>query len=999
MGVRSLTLALAGVLLALIGASPAAACDWNKTGSGGTLTWDDPGNWDNCGSTFPSGAGVDASKAVGPGNTIRLTTDIMINDFELLAGALDTSASGALSTLTLGGVFTFGDAAINGSGGGSTNGGSVVANGSAMLDFGVHRLIADTTLVNNGAMTWVGGELNMQGGGSGQANLENGPAGTIDLQADLLMRNGFFVNQGTFTKSAGAGTATISSFIDNMATGIIQVSSGTLLLTQGLAIEKTNAGILRATPALAGVPNVLSFNGFTVKNAGGTISADADSRVEFENTTVDEGTISSVGTGELQSMGGANEFNAFTLPAGSTLALPGQQTRFRGTIINDGLIRASRAGQNTMALEGDNNLATTADDVTFNGTGMIVLDSSGGNARIAAGSSPNERLVNGPTHTITGGGTISPVNRLNVVNQGVIEASDPAVVLNIDVLGQRDDAIAALFNTGTLRATGGATLQIDPSRVDNSGGTLLAEAASTVLIRQSRVDGGTLTSTGDGMLLVPEAASGFGTSILDSVTVSAASNLRIEGRGDRVVFLGTIVNDGTITVDNAGAGSFTAFSIGGDNDLGTVIDDVTLSGGGTLKLEGDNGRAQIVGDSVDQRVINGPSHTIVGPGELGGNALEIVNQGRIEGFLNIGSNVIQQASGTFSIDIRSLTDFDQIDVNNADITLGGTLELAFKGGYAPSAGDSFDLMLLDGGRVVTENSMMLRPLGLDPGAQLTTTFDATTSTYTLDVLNDTSTSPPTLVASVLPASRSVQVGPGKATAFVTIINSGSQNGTSCSIAPTTVVDASFLYQTTDPATNALTGSPDTPVDIAGNGSQSFVIALTPNSPFGPTDMVFDFDCANSDPAPLFPGINTLLLSASATPVPDIIALAATVSNDGIANIKPSTKIGVFTVAVTNLGSADTFDVVAELSDPTLPVAITLCETDPVTSLCVNPDPPAADPVRLTIGELATPTFGFFLQGIGDDVPFDPVNNRIFVRFIDSGGVERGTTSVAVRTFE
>jgi streptogramin lyase len=87
-----------------------------------------------------------------------------------------------------------------------------------------------------------------------------------------------------------------------------------------------------------------------------------------------------------------------------------------------------------------------------------------------------------------------------------------------------------------------------------------------------------------------------------------------------------------------------------------------------------------------------------------------------------------------------------------------------------------------------------------------------------------STSP--LVAAVLPSSRSVEVG-STATAFATIINSGSSTASGCAVAPVTSVPASFVYQTTNPATNALTGSPNTPASIAAGGSQSFVIAFTP----------------------------------------------------------------------------------------------------------------------------------------------------------------------------
>src|SRR5580704_39892 len=67
-----------------------------------------------------------------------------------------------------------------------------------------------------------------------------------------------------------------------------------------------------------------------------------------------------------------------------------------------------------------------------------------------------------------------------------------------------------------------------------------------------------------------------------------------------------------------------------------------------------------------------------------------------------------------------------------------------------------------------------------------------------------------LLASMLPSSRSPEV-PHAAAAFATIINSGSSAATGCAIAPLQYVPvSSFQYQTTNPATNALTGTVNTP---------------------------------------------------------------------------------------------------------------------------------------------------------------------------------------------
>jgi hypothetical protein len=172
-----------------------------------------------------------------------------------------------------------------------------------------------------------------------------------------------------------------------------------------------------------------------------------------------------------------------------------------------------------------------------------------------------------------------------------------------------------------------------------------------------------------------------------------------------------------------------------------------------------------------------------------------------------------------------------------------------------------------------------------------------------------------------------------------------------------------------------------------------VISASPSMPFDPTDVRFDFAGTNAAPVAPLVGINTLPLSASAGPVPDIVALAATLGSNGIVDIPSVAGTGVFSVATVNVGAvAGNITVGAGTGGVSVPVTITLCETHPVIGDCLAP--PAASVTR-TINPGETPTFGFFVVGHGL-VAFDPAVNRVFVRF-QEGGVTRGATSVAART--
>jgi hypothetical protein len=289
----------------------------------------------------------------------------------------------------------------------------------------------------------------------------------------------------------------------------------------------------------------------------------------------------------------------------------------------------------------------------------------------------------------------------------------------------------------------------------------------------------------------------------------------------------------------------------------------------------------------------------------------------------------------------------------------------------------------------------------DPGSGtggITVTGVNQTTTYTgvgVTGLNGSSNpfAPTSLLTAVLPASRSAQPS-GTVTAFETVINTGTATATGCSIAPANGLPVTFDYQATNPATNQVIGSPDTPVSITAGGSQSFVVAIAPTADIAPTNFAFNVSCDNTSPAPIVTGLNTLLLSAStATPTPDVVALGATAQNDGIVHVTGTPAAGAFAVATVNLGAADTITVAANTGAATLPVSIALCQTNSSTGQCLAP---AASSVTATIASNATPTFAVFVSA-NATIPLDPANSRIFVTFTDSTSAVRGETSVAIET--
>lgn len=268
---------------------------------------------------------------------------------------------------------------------------------------------------------------------------------------------------------------------------------------------------------------------------------------------------------------------------------------------------------------------------------------------------------------------------------------------------------------------------------------------------------------------------------------------------------------------------------------------------------------------------------------------------------------------------------------------------------------------------------------------------------------------PRVVSSVLPITRSVQNGV-TATAFATIINPAASGSTAtgCGLRLGGATPAQFSYQTTDPGTNAVTGTANTPVDLAAGGSQTFVFSVTSAATFDDNtgltnpsanderNLYIEAFCTNRRSAEYTLGLNTLTFSSSVAAPADVIALAATVGNTGRVDV-PTTgnQVGIFSVAVSNIGTGASITATPDLGGRTIAGVNTLeiCRTDPGTGACTTA---RAASQTLTINQNETATFGVFVRGNGQTIANDPAQNRVFVRF-NEGANARGATSVAVRT--
>jgi hypothetical protein len=254
----------------------------------------------------------------------------------------------------------------------------------------------------------------------------------------------------------------------------------------------------------------------------------------------------------------------------------------------------------------------------------------------------------------------------------------------------------------------------------------------------------------------------------------------------------------------------------------------------------------------------------------------------------------------------------------------------------------------------------------------------------------TSTTPVSaLVAAVLPSSRSIQLG-GLASAFATVINASIASAQDCRVRLLTELPATFAFSRTVAATNRiLPDTRDVPFEIAAGAQQSLVLEFDPSAPIASTDVLLSFDCGNTLPAPIVPGLNTIRLAASVDAVADVLAISASFI-PGVVLASPDAA-GVFAVSAINIGAGETLTANVEASTDMAIETLGICESSPATGACLMP---LRHEAVLGNGVIRTYTVHVHPSAV---LPFDPARRRLNVIFRNSAGEIRGSTGVAVAT--
>ena len=422
---------------------------------------------------------------------------------------------------------------------------------------------------------------------------------------------------------------------------------GTLTNTGG-TLEATGGG-------------TLTLDGGTITNTGGNIIAGSGSTVNLAGSVdIVGGKLSGAGT--FVAFSGAQlDGSTHTVTSDGNLEIPNANTLYiKGTLINNGTLSVNASNSNT-------ELLINSPTATIQGTGSITFTDNASNYIFAA-TGGNQLTIAQP---ITGAGGNIGNGDLVIVNQSTIDATASAHGNTLTI-----DPDATFSNTGLLEATGGGSLALDGGTFTNTGsGTITAGSGSNVTLEGGvTVTGGTLNGAG--------LFTSLSNTTLNGVT--NAGTLQVPN-ANTTTLEGTITNTGALQLNASNSNTFL-------DPSGAV----TLTGGGTLTLS-DNNSNYLLEASGGSSLTN-VNNTISGSGNIGNGSMAFTNEsaGVVDATSAHGNSLTinSGASGATNTGLIEASSGGTLIVEGTVTNTGGTIE-----GLAGSGTNAGGTVTIDGATI------------------------------------------------------------------------------------------------------------------------------------------------------------------------------------------------------------------------------------------------------------------------------------------------------------
>jgi len=635
------------------------------------------------------------------------------------SGILALSGSGSLNSTGALTVGASGDFDISQTGNQTI--GTLAGSGKVSLGDNTLTLNQDTTttfsgnIADGGIAGGTGGSLTKKGSGQLILSGANTYTGTTQIDA------------GTITL-----TGSLESKIINVALGaVLNSNSGGLSSTAAL----TNAGIinLAVSDTVSSFTNTGTLNGTTTLTAT-TYALNGGSII---NANLGTGTVNANGTVQLN---GTSAASAFNVNSGTTTL--GSAERLLDTV------DLSIAADATLILGGAEKIASlfgagslnnngyrlSLDDGSFSGvifgSGGLTKGTAGTLVLTGANTYTGSTLINVGTVELSGSGSLvsSVINiaagtTLNDLNGGLSAA---AVVTNDGIfnIGEADDTIATLINTGTINGTAtltAATYGLNSNSVVNANlGTGIVNANGTVEINGTSAAATVNIQTGVTTL-------GSAERLLDTTDLTVSTGALLELGGDEKIgslFGGGEISlqAGTLTVDD---GSFSGVLSGTDLIFGlTKVSDgtLTLSGANTYLgvTQVNDGTLNLTGSLLSKTINVTVDGTLAN--SSGGFADDAT--ATVDGVLILTADDTLtglEGSGLVQLNNESLLtlsegDFSGVISGNGDLTktTEGTLKLSGENTFSGQT-------LIDAGTVELTGSLASTTVNIESGATLEST--------------------------------------------------------------------------------------------------------------------------------------------------------------------------------------------------------------------------------------------------------------------------------------